>query len=59
MGAIAELGKDARLIPAVEDIVRNLGAGSATATVVVLSNGGFGGIHEKLLRALEDEAPRP
>ena len=27
--------------------------------VVILSNGGFGGIHEKLLRALQGEAPPP
>jgi UDP-N-acetylmuramate: L-alanyl-gamma-D-glutamyl-meso-diaminopimelate ligase len=57
VGAIAELGKDARFIPGVNDIVsrlaEDLGEGDR---VVVLSNGGFGGIHEKLLAALG--APR-
>jgi UDP-N-acetylmuramate: L-alanyl-gamma-D-glutamyl-meso-diaminopimelate ligase len=57
VGAIAELGRDARFIPGVDDIVRrlaeDLGEGDR---VVVLSNGGFGGIHEKLLAALG--APR-
>jgi UDP-N-acetylmuramate: L-alanyl-gamma-D-glutamyl-meso-diaminopimelate ligase len=51
--AIAELGKDARLIPSVDDIVghlvRDLREGDR---VVILSNGGFGGIHDKLLSAL-------
>ena len=57
MGAIAELGKDARFIPAVDDIVSRLAADLREGDrVVILSNGGFGGIHEKLLRAL-DPAP--
>jgi len=57
VGAIAELGKDARFIPAVDDIVSRLAADLREGDrVVILSNGGFGGIHEKLLRAL-DPAP--
>jgi UDP-N-acetylmuramate: L-alanyl-gamma-D-glutamyl-meso-diaminopimelate ligase len=59
VGAIAELGKDARFIPTVDDIVRRLGAElRAGDQVVVLSNGGFGGIHEKLLAALDPAAGR-
>jgi len=60
VGAIAELGKDARLIPSVDEIVRRLGEELREGDqVVILSNGGFGGIHEKLLRALRGEAPPP
>ena len=60
VGAIAELGKDARLIASVDEIVRKLGAELREGDrVVILSNGGFGGIHEKLLRALQGEAPPP
>ena len=47
-------GKRAHYIPAVPDIVgeltETLGAGDV---VLVMSNGGFGGLHEKLLSALE------
>jgi UDP-N-acetylmuramate: L-alanyl-gamma-D-glutamyl-meso-diaminopimelate ligase len=51
--AIAELGKDARFIAAVDEIVDHLsGELREGDRVVVLSNGGFGGIHDKLLRAL-------
>jgi UDP-N-acetylmuramate: L-alanyl-gamma-D-glutamyl-meso-diaminopimelate ligase len=58
VGAIAELGKDARFVPAVDEIVRGLAADLREGDrVVVLSNGGFGGIHEKLLRALETPGP--
>jgi len=57
VGAIAELGKDARFVPAVDDIVRGLAADLREGDqVVVLSNGGFGGIHDKLLRALQSAA---
>jgi UDP-N-acetylmuramate: L-alanyl-gamma-D-glutamyl-meso-diaminopimelate ligase len=47
-------GVDARYIPAVDDIVSAV-AGDARAgdLVVVMSNGGFDDIHQKLLRALE------
>ena len=60
VGAIAELGKDARFMASVDEIVRRLGEELREGDlVVVLSNGGFGGIHEKLLRALRGEAPPP
>jgi UDP-N-acetylmuramate: L-alanyl-gamma-D-glutamyl-meso-diaminopimelate ligase len=52
--AISELGKDARFVPGVDDIVSMLAAELREGDrVVVLSNGGFGGIHEKILRALD------
>jgi UDP-N-acetylmuramate: L-alanyl-gamma-D-glutamyl-meso-diaminopimelate ligase len=51
--AISELGKDARFVAGVDDIVSLLAAELREGDrVVVLSNGGFGGIHDKLLRAL-------
>jgi UDP-N-acetylmuramate: L-alanyl-gamma-D-glutamyl-meso-diaminopimelate ligase len=51
--AIAELGKDARFIPEVGGIVAHLaGELQDGDRVVILSNGGFGGIHGKLLDAL-------
>jgi UDP-N-acetylmuramate: L-alanyl-gamma-D-glutamyl-meso-diaminopimelate ligase len=46
-------GRRARHIPAVDDIVHAVAAEAATGDLVVLmSNGGFGGIHLKLLQAL-------
>jgi UDP-N-acetylmuramate: L-alanyl-gamma-D-glutamyl-meso-diaminopimelate ligase len=53
---IAELkqsGIDARYIPAVDDIVRTVAAEARDGDlVVVMSNGGFDNIHQKLLTAL-------
>jgi UDP-N-acetylmuramate: L-alanyl-gamma-D-glutamyl-meso-diaminopimelate ligase len=47
-------GQRARHIPAVDDIVRTIVSEHRAGDVVVLmSNGGFGGIHQKLLLALE------
>jgi UDP-N-acetylmuramate: L-alanyl-gamma-D-glutamyl-meso-diaminopimelate ligase len=46
-------GRRARYIPEVGDIVRTIAAERAAGDIVVLmSNGGFGGIHRKLLDAL-------
>jgi UDP-N-acetylmuramate: L-alanyl-gamma-D-glutamyl-meso-diaminopimelate ligase len=61
--AIVAGGGDARFIPTVEAIVSALGAElQAGDRVVIFSNGAFGGIHERLLRALAPdprlEAPR-
>jgi UDP-N-acetylmuramate: L-alanyl-gamma-D-glutamyl-meso-diaminopimelate ligase len=57
--AIAELGRDARFVASVDDIVRQLAGDLQEGDrVVVLSNGGFGGIHEKLLVALGAPVPR-
>ena len=47
-------GLRARHIPGVEDIVRTIVSEHRAGDIVVLmSNGGFGGIHQKLLRALD------
>jgi UDP-N-acetylmuramate: L-alanyl-gamma-D-glutamyl-meso-diaminopimelate ligase len=46
-------GRRARHIPAVDDIVHTVAAEAGQGDLVVLmSNGGFGGIHQKLLQAL-------
>ncbi|MGH9796774.1 MAG: UDP-N-acetylmuramate:L-alanyl-gamma-D-glutamyl-meso-diaminopimelate ligase [Candidatus Polarisedimenticolia bacterium] len=46
-------GKDAACVPDVEGLVARLAAEAGTGDVVlVMSNGAFGGIHEKLLAAL-------
>jgi UDP-N-acetylmuramate: L-alanyl-gamma-D-glutamyl-meso-diaminopimelate ligase len=47
-------GRSAAYIPVVDDIVARVAAGARPGDVVmVMSNGGFDGIHEKLLLALE------
>jgi UDP-N-acetylmuramate: L-alanyl-gamma-D-glutamyl-meso-diaminopimelate ligase len=51
--AVRELGGRAEFWPGVPEIVERLAAEARDGDVVaILSNGGFGGIHEKLLRAL-------
>jgi UDP-N-acetylmuramate: L-alanyl-gamma-D-glutamyl-meso-diaminopimelate ligase len=56
--AIAARGQDARFIPTVDAIVAHLARELREGDrVVVLSNGGFGGIHGKLLTALAAPAP--
>jgi len=48
-----DLGDKARAMPSVEAIVERLAAGAAQGdTIALLSNGAFGGIHQKLLDAL-------
>jgi UDP-N-acetylmuramate: L-alanyl-gamma-D-glutamyl-meso-diaminopimelate ligase len=48
-------GVDARYIPGVDEIVRAVARDSREGDlVVVMSNGGFDGIHQKLLAALEE-----
>ncbi len=50
---IVALGGEAAFIPGVEEIVSHVvGAASEGDRIVVLSNGAFGGIHQKLLDAL-------
>jgi UDP-N-acetylmuramate: L-alanyl-gamma-D-glutamyl-meso-diaminopimelate ligase len=50
---VRKLGTSARFLPTVEAILEGLVPGLREGdAVLVLSNGGFGGIHEKLLRAL-------
>jgi UDP-N-acetylmuramate: L-alanyl-gamma-D-glutamyl-meso-diaminopimelate ligase len=47
-------GRTAAHIPAVDDIVRHVASGARPGDVVmIMSNGGFGGIHQKMLDALE------
>jgi UDP-N-acetylmuramate: L-alanyl-gamma-D-glutamyl-meso-diaminopimelate ligase len=47
-------GRQARHIPEVDDIIQTVVAEHREGDVVVLmSNGGFGGIHRRLLQALE------
>jgi UDP-N-acetylmuramate: L-alanyl-gamma-D-glutamyl-meso-diaminopimelate ligase len=54
VAAIRARGTEAAFIPGVDAIVHDLAATLRPGdSVVVLSNGGFGGIHAKLLRALE------
>ena len=49
-------GKDARYIPAVDDIVRTVAKEARDGDlVVVMSNGGFDDIHRKLLFAIETD----
>jgi UDP-N-acetylmuramate: L-alanyl-gamma-D-glutamyl-meso-diaminopimelate ligase len=48
-------GRRARYIPSIDDIVETLARERRDGDLVVLmSNGGFGGIHQKLLAALRD-----
>ena len=48
-------GRDAHYVPSVTEIVAHLAARlKEDDVVVVMSNGSFGGIHDKLLRALEE-----
>jgi UDP-N-acetylmuramate: L-alanyl-gamma-D-glutamyl-meso-diaminopimelate ligase len=50
---LARRGRPARFLPGVDAIVAHLAAKARREDVVaVLSNGGFGGIHGKLLAAL-------
>ena len=50
--------KNAVYLPKVEAIVEHVATGAQPGDVVVImSNGGFGGIHEKLLEALRGAPP--
>jgi len=50
---VASLGAKARLARSLEDLVGGLsGSASAGDQVLIMSNGGFGGLHGKLLEAL-------
>ncbi len=53
VGAIRERGTEAIFIPTADEIVWHLGPRlHAGDTVVVMSNGGFDGIHEKLMKSI-------
>jgi len=52
-GAVAALGDRARFAANVDELVKGIAADSRPGDqVLVMSNGGFGGLHEKLLAAL-------
>ena len=56
---LAALGKSARFLPGAEAIAAHLAAHAAPGDVVaVMSNGGFGGLHEKLLTGLQARVVR-
>ena len=51
---LKESGKDARYIPRVDDIVATVAKEARDGDlVIVMSNGGFDDIHQKLLTALD------
>ena len=51
--AVASMGKRARFADSVETLVQELAAEARAGDhILVMSNGGFGGLHEKLLAAL-------
>ncbi len=53
--ALADRGKPARFLPTVGAIVAHLASAAGPGDVVaVLSNGAFGGIHDRLLKALAE-----
>ena len=53
MAAIRAQGGDAAFVPTVDEIVSALAESLRPGDrVAILSNGGFGGIHERLLAAL-------
>jgi len=52
-GAVAALGERTQFAPTVDSLVAGLAADSRPGDhILVMSNGGFGGLHEKLLAAL-------
>ena len=56
--SLAPLGERARLAPSVEDMVRQVCAVARPGDhILCMSNGGFGGVHQKLLTALLSGAP--
>jgi UDP-N-acetylmuramate: L-alanyl-gamma-D-glutamyl-meso-diaminopimelate ligase len=58
VAAVRESGRDARYIEEVDRIVEHLaGAARPGDLILIMSNGGFGGIQGKLAAALGDHAP--
>jgi UDP-N-acetylmuramate: L-alanyl-gamma-D-glutamyl-meso-diaminopimelate ligase len=52
--AILQQGKPALTLPGADDIVAHLSPQLSSGDVVaIMSNGGFGGIHEKILESLQ------
>jgi len=57
---VARGGTQADYWPAIDDIVQHISAEARSGDlVVIMSNGGFGGIHDKLLKALAVRPLRP
>jgi UDP-N-acetylmuramate: L-alanyl-gamma-D-glutamyl-meso-diaminopimelate ligase len=52
---LEELGAKGLLLQHIDDIVHDIAADSDAGHVLIMSNGGFGGIHEKVLDALEQK----
>jgi len=51
--AVASLGARAHFAPGIEDLVSDLAAAARVGDhILIMSNGGFGGLHDKLLAAL-------
>jgi UDP-N-acetylmuramate: L-alanyl-gamma-D-glutamyl-meso-diaminopimelate ligase len=52
-GAVSGMGERVRLEPSVDELVKGLAADARAGDhVLIMSNGGFGGLHDKLLAAL-------
>jgi UDP-N-acetylmuramate: L-alanyl-gamma-D-glutamyl-meso-diaminopimelate ligase len=52
-GAAAALGERANFAASVDELVQGLAGDSRAGDhIVIMSNGGFGGLHDKLLAAL-------
>jgi UDP-N-acetylmuramate: L-alanyl-gamma-D-glutamyl-meso-diaminopimelate ligase len=58
VASLRRRGTDARFIPSVDAIVQHVATAAREGDrVVVLSNGGFGGIHDRLLQSLARRGP--
>ncbi|MCL1960487.1 MAG: hypothetical protein FWG56_01610, partial [Desulfovibrionaceae bacterium] len=58
--ALAPLGARARVAASIDDTVRQVTAAARPGDhVLCMSNGGFGGVHERLLKALARSLPPP
>jgi UDP-N-acetylmuramate: L-alanyl-gamma-D-glutamyl-meso-diaminopimelate ligase len=56
---LATLGRPARFLPGADAIAAHVAEHAAPGDVVaVMSNGGFGGLHDKLLTGLRARVPR-
>jgi UDP-N-acetylmuramate: L-alanyl-gamma-D-glutamyl-meso-diaminopimelate ligase len=52
--ALAEMGAKAQVASSIDDLVKQvLAAAKPGDHLLCMSNGGFGGIHDKLLKALK------
>ncbi|HEY5264024.1 MAG TPA: UDP-N-acetylmuramate:L-alanyl-gamma-D-glutamyl-meso-diaminopimelate ligase [Steroidobacteraceae bacterium] len=59
-GAVAALGERARFATSVDELVKGLAEDARPGDhILVMSNGGFGGLHEKLLAALRARGRTP